>query len=202
MKNTICLDPKVYRNQAQRSEKPQQTTNWWSSTDLSLQSLEELPPQTFKYEEHSKQNHPNYLPRSQSSLESSPKASRNLNKSQISEAQRIQASKALKNFHHKPSKMKNTRRTWRTKDFQQAHSQRFIVILFQRNSIHSSTKLKYIGCSNQNHKTTNPINKTFKEIKSEDNSFVIIENCTTHSSTQIRICETILLVWFISNRGI
>ena len=38
----------------------------------------ELPPQTFKYEEHSKQNHPNYLPRSQSSLESCSKASTNL----------------------------------------------------------------------------------------------------------------------------
>ena len=46
--------------------------------DSSLQSLEELPPQTFKYEEHSKQNHLNYLPRSQSSLELSSKASRNL----------------------------------------------------------------------------------------------------------------------------
>ena len=149
----------------------------------------------FEYEEHSKQNHPNYLPRSQSSLESSPKASRNLNKSQISEAQQIQASKAPKNFHHKPSKTKNTRRMWRTKDFQQAHSQRFIVILFQRSSIHSSAKLKYIGCSNQNHITTNPINKSFKEIKSEDNSFVITKNCTTQSSIQIRICETILLVW-------
>ena len=50
------------------------------------------------------------MPRSQSSLESSPKASRNLNKSQISEAQRIQASKTPKNFHHKPSNMKNIQR--------------------------------------------------------------------------------------------
>ena len=61
---TIYLDPKVYGNQAQRSEKHQQTTNWWSSTDSGLQSPEELPPQTFKYEEHSKQNHLNYLPKS------------------------------------------------------------------------------------------------------------------------------------------
>ena len=155
--------------------------------------------------EHLKRNHPNHLPRSQRSLESSSKASRNLNKSQINEPQRIQASKAPKNFHHKLSKTKNTRRTrrmWRTKDFQQAHSQRFIVILFQRSSIHSSVKLKYIGCSNQNHITTNPINKVFKEIESEDNSFVITENYTTQSSIQIRICETILLVWLISNRGI
>ena len=59
-------------------QKPQQTTNQWSSTDSSLQSPEELPLQTFKYEEHSKQNHLNYLPRSQSSLESSLKAFRNL----------------------------------------------------------------------------------------------------------------------------
>ena len=64
------------------------------------------------------------------------------------------------------------------KDFQQACSQRFIVILFQRSSIHSSAKLKYIGCSNQNRITTNPINKSFKEIESEDNSFVITENFT------------------------
>ena len=54
--------------------------------DSSLQSPEELPPQTFKYEEHSKRNHPNYIPRSQSSLESSSKASRNLNKPQIGES--------------------------------------------------------------------------------------------------------------------
>ena len=32
----ICLDPKVYGNQAQRSKKHQQTTNRWSSTDSSL----------------------------------------------------------------------------------------------------------------------------------------------------------------------
>ena len=70
----------------------------------------ELPPRTFKYEEHSKQNHPNYLPRSQSSLESSSKASRNLKKPQINETLWIQTSKAPKNFHHKPSKKKNKRR--------------------------------------------------------------------------------------------
>ena len=51
---TICLDPKVYGNQAQRSE--------------------------------------------------------NINKSQISETLWIQASKAPKNFHHKPSNTKNIRR--------------------------------------------------------------------------------------------
>ena len=33
---TICLDPKVYGNQAQRSEKHQQTTNRWSSTNSSI----------------------------------------------------------------------------------------------------------------------------------------------------------------------
>ena len=81
----------------------------------------------------------------------------------------------------------------------QAHSQRFIVILFQQSSIHPSTKLKDIFCSSQNHITTNLINKFCKEIESEDHSFVISENCTTQSSIQIRICETILLVWFISN---
>ena len=63
----------------------------------------------FEYEEHSKRNHPNHLPRSQRSLESSSKASRNLNKPQISEALRIQSSKAPKNFHHKPSNTKNIR---------------------------------------------------------------------------------------------
>ena len=30
--------------------------------DSSLQSLEELSPQTFKYEEHSKRNHTNHIP--------------------------------------------------------------------------------------------------------------------------------------------
>ena len=58
--------------------------------------------------------------RSQSSLESSSKASKNLNKPQISEALRIQVFKAPKNFHHKPSNTKNTKktqRTWRTKNF-------------------------------------------------------------------------------------
>ena len=77
--------------------------------DSNFQSPEELPPQIFKYKEHSKQNHPNYLPRSQSSLESSSKASRNLKQPQISEALRIQASKAPKNFHHKSSNTKNIR---------------------------------------------------------------------------------------------
>ena len=62
-----------------------------------------------KYEEHLKRNHPNHLPRSQRSLESSSKASRNLNKPQIGEALRIQASKTPKNFHHKPSNTKNIR---------------------------------------------------------------------------------------------
>ena len=56
---TMCLDPKVYVNQAQSSEK-------------------------------------------------------NINKPQIGETLRIQASKAQKNFHRKPSKTKNTRRTRRT----------------------------------------------------------------------------------------
>ncbi|KAL4632434.1 hypothetical protein ACB092_04G050200 [Castanea dentata] len=62
-----------------------------------------------EYKQHSKQNHPNYSFKSQSSLESSSKASRNLNKLRIGEALRIQASKAPKNFHHKPSNTKNTR---------------------------------------------------------------------------------------------
>ena len=66
-------------------QKPQQTINQRGSTDSSLQNPEELPPQTFKYEKHSKRNHPNHIPRSQSSLESSLKASRNLNKPQIKE---------------------------------------------------------------------------------------------------------------------
>ena len=63
----------------------------------------------FEYKEHSKRNHPNNLPRSQRSLESSSKVSRNLNKPQIGKTLWIQASKAPKNFHHKPSNMKNIR---------------------------------------------------------------------------------------------
>ena len=54
-------------------------------------------------------NHPNYLPRSQRSLKSSSKASRNLNKPQIGEALQIQASKTPKNFHYEPSNTKNIR---------------------------------------------------------------------------------------------
>ncbi|KAL4605322.1 hypothetical protein ACB092_09G020200 [Castanea dentata] len=88
---------------------------------LEFRSTETLPESSPKasrnfknfkleYKEHSKQNHPNYLSRSKSSLESSSKASRNLNKPQIGEALRIQASKAPKNFHHKPSNTKNNRR--------------------------------------------------------------------------------------------
>ena len=38
-----------------------------------------------------------------------------------------------------------------------------------------------ILCSSQNHITTNPINKSCKEIESEDHSFIISENCTTHN---------------------
>ena len=83
--------------------------------------------------------------------------------------------------------------------FLTSYSQRFIVILFQRSSIHSSTKLKDILYSNQNHITTIPFNKSFKEIELEDHSFVITEKCTTHLSIQIRICETILLAWLILN---
>ena len=72
----------------------------------SLQSPEELSPQTFKYEEHSKKNHLNHVPRSQSSLESGSKAFKNFKKPQISETLWIKAFKVSKNFHHKPSKMK------------------------------------------------------------------------------------------------
>jgi len=74
--------------------------------ESSLKAFKNFNP---KIEEHSKQNHPNHLPRSQRSLESSSKASKNLNKLQIGEALRIQASKAPKNFHHKPSNTKNIR---------------------------------------------------------------------------------------------
>ena len=63
----------------------------------------------FEYEEHSKRNHPNHLPRSQRSLESNFKSFKNLNKPQIGEALRIQASKATKNFRHEPSNTKNIR---------------------------------------------------------------------------------------------
>ena len=63
----------------------------------------------FEYKEHSKRNHPNHLPRSQRSLESSLKASRTSTNPQIGEALRIQASKAPKNFRYKPSNTKNIR---------------------------------------------------------------------------------------------
>ena len=54
-------------------------------------------------------NHPNHLPRSQRSLKSRSKTSRNLNKPQIGEALQIQASKTPKNFHYEPSNTKNIR---------------------------------------------------------------------------------------------
>ena len=136
MKNTrsriiqiICLDPKVYGNQAQRFEKPQQTINWWSFTDSSLQSPEELPLQTFKHEEHSKQNHPNYLPRSQSSLESSSKASRNLTNH-----------KSMKLYGFKPLKPRRTStinlRRWRThEEHEEREEQRISNKLIARDSL-------------------------------------------------------------------
>ena len=101
--------------------------------DSSLQNPEELPPQIFKYKKHSKQNYPNYLPRSQSSLESSSKASRNLKQTQISEAPRIQASKAPKNFHQKPSKKKNARRTH--EEHEEREEQRISNKLIARDSL-------------------------------------------------------------------
>ena len=55
-------------------QKLQQTIYQWSSTDSSPKSSEEFLPQTFEYEEHSKRNHPNHLPRSQNSLELNLKA--------------------------------------------------------------------------------------------------------------------------------
>ena len=75
----------------------------------------------FEYKEHSKRNHPNHLPRSQRPLESSSKAFRNLNKPQIGKALQIQAFKAPKNFHHKPSKTKNAPRTRRTCEEHKEH---------------------------------------------------------------------------------
>ena len=86
--------------------------------DLSPKRSEELQPQTFEYEEHSKRNNPNHLHKSESSLESSSKASRNFKKLQIGEALRIQTSKAQKNFHHKPLKTKNAQRTHEKREAQ------------------------------------------------------------------------------------
>ena len=74
--------------------------------------------------------------------------------------------------------MKNTQRTHEEHEEREeqriskkAHSQRFIVILFQQSSIHPLTKLKDILCSNQNYITTIPIKKSFMEIESEDHFF-------------------------------
>ena len=122
----------------------------------------------FEYKEHSKRNHTNHIPRSQRLLESSLRASKTLTNH-----------KSMKLYKFKPLKPRKTsttnlqrRRTHEEHEereeqriSKQAHSQRFIVILFQRSLIHSSAKLKYIRCSNQNHITTNPINKSFKEIE-------------------------------------
>ena len=67
---------------------------------------------TFEDEEYSKQIHLIHPSRSQSSLESSSKASINTKRQQVNEALLIQASKALKNFHYKSSKTKNIQRTF------------------------------------------------------------------------------------------
>ena len=82
-------------------QKSQQTINQRNSMNSSLQNPEELPPQTFKYEEHSKRNYPNHIPRSQSSLESSSKASRNL----------TNQDKSVKLYGFKPLKSRRTSTT-------------------------------------------------------------------------------------------
>ena len=116
----IFLDLKGHWNQAQ---KPPET-----STNHKLVKLYGFkPPKPRRTSATNLQirrtfeTHPNYIPRSQSSLESSSKAFRNLNKPQISEALRIQAFKAPKNFHHKPSKTKNAPRTRRTCEEHKEH---------------------------------------------------------------------------------
>ena len=78
-------------------------------------------------------NYPNHIPRSQSSLESSSKASRNLNKPQISEALQIQASKAPKNFHHKPSKRRRMHKEH--KEHEEREEQRISNKLIARDSL-------------------------------------------------------------------
>ena len=78
--------------------------------ESSLKASRNFKNFNLEYKEHSKQNHPNYLPRSQRSLEWSSKASRNFKKLHIGEDLWIQASKAPKNFRHKPL---NTKNIWR-----------------------------------------------------------------------------------------
>ena len=93
-----------------------------------------------EYREHLKQNHPNYLPRSQRSLESSSKASRNFKKLHIGETLWIQASKAPKNFRHKPSNTKNIQKE-------------IIQIIFLDLKVHWNQAQKPLEIST-NHKTT------------------------------------------------
>ena len=78
--------------------------------ELSFEASRNFKNFNFEYEEHLKRNHPNHLPKSQKSLESSSEASRNSKKPQISKALWIQASKAPKNFHHKLLNTKKIRR--------------------------------------------------------------------------------------------
>ena len=78
-------------------------------SEPSLEASKNFKNFSFEFKEHSKRNHPNHLPRSQRSLESSLKAFRNLNKPQISEALLIQTSKTPKNFRHEPLNTKNIR---------------------------------------------------------------------------------------------
>ena len=86
---------------------------------------------TFKSQEHSKRNHSSHFSRSQSSLESSSKASINTKRLQISESLQIQASKIQNNFHYKFSKTRNIRRTFKaSRNFKDLYPLIFIIFKF------------------------------------------------------------------------
>ena len=69
-----------------------------NSVGTKFQSLQELQP--LNLNNIRRENHSSHLPRSQSTLESSPKVFRNFKRLQVSEGLRIQVSKVVKNFHY------------------------------------------------------------------------------------------------------
>ena len=124
----------------------------------------------FEYEEHSKRNHPNPLPRSQRSLESSSKASRNSKKPQIGETQQIQATKVPKNFYHKPSNMKNIQRG-------------IIQIIFLDFKVHWNQAQKPLEIST-NHKLVKVYG--FKPLKPRKTSTTNLRRWRTHEKSEER----------------
>ena len=110
----ICLDPKVY------GIKPKVSENIIKSQISEAQRIQaSKAPKNFHHKSSNTKNIRSRIIKTtcldlKVHWNQAQKPPENINKSQISEAPWIQASKASENFHHKSSKTKNTRRTQRT----------------------------------------------------------------------------------------